>query len=354
MISLLWVLFCRYDEVCDLKFPDGSNVFNVRKIDLFCEECRKASNGTVKACRHVLKRLPPWKEQDKHEIVAMIYDCLGSAEDMDRESRGIQADDGSLCFSDEMIDAFKKRPPFPIQNRRVQEVLITIDPNGGGFSSDTAMIAAYYLEDSLIICGIESFSTHRETLADMMKSHLLALRRIPHLKDATFRVIPENNLDWAAYILIEEAKKHTRVIIGIDKEQDGNRTERGSKLTYTEKLLHYLGPPNKIFFDAHCVCSYGPPADPKARLQEMKQRLYKQLKEWKYVRYCSTKKAGPRPYLTCSGKLNGAGEVIPDKKDDLMIALSMSAYLQWKKMVGPHAAKLMLEGKREALHYNLS
>jgi hypothetical protein len=61
-----------YTALVNLVHPQtGLPIFNTYKLELICSRCKKKRDSTK--CMHNLKYIPPWKSQDKLEIVKIIY-----------------------------------------------------------------------------------------------------------------------------------------------------------------------------------------------------------------------------------------------------------------------------------------
>lgn len=208
-----------------------------------------------------------------HETVNLVYNQMNKGAVADQESKGIVGGDGNMAFCNDYIDRLENKPIHG-RHYRPEWIIVTCDPNGGGASSDTAILSAYYYEGKMVICGMELHETVKNQKSTLIRSHILALRSVPRFKDAWLIFIPENNLDDAARILINEAEKYERVHIyavrnlhvifleklsltATEKEKDkteGVKTVTGSKTLYTGSAELFLAS-NAISYDQDFVCS---------------------------------------------------------------------------------------------------
>lgn len=313
-----------YSELCDIRDDEGEPIFNVKIVNLFCNKCAKKKKN-IEACRHVVTRLPPWKDADKHNIVKKIYASVGRDGDYDRESRGVVTDDGTNAFNKDWIDAFATRAPYP-DPVTPDRIIITCDPNSGGMGSDTSIVSAYYHRNQMIIVGLESAPTDRHERKALLRNHLRALRTLQRFQDVPILFVPENNLDDAAGALMDEAKRWERVTLFTDTSgKDGLRTQTGSKALYTHKARDYLEPTDCLWFDKDFICT-DPKKDPAQRANEVRKLFVEQLREWRKLVFAGNT-ARAAPTLRYSGKTDEQGRIIAGKKDDLMIAFTMNAYM---------------------------
>jgi hypothetical protein len=216
-----------------------------------------------------------------HETVNLVYSQMNKGNIGDQESKGIIGENGNMAFSSDHIDRLENKAIHGRQHRP-EWIIITCDPNGGGSSSDTAILSAYYCEGKMIICGMELHETVKDQKSLLIRSHILALRSVPRFKDAWLVFIPENNLDDAARILINEAQRYERVHIYAVRtiritetncfenggetedgssvssqeknETEGVKTVTGTKTMYTNSAYTFLAS-NAIWFDPDFVCS---------------------------------------------------------------------------------------------------
>jgi hypothetical protein len=317
-----------YSELCELKDHEGGKVFNVIQITMACEKCeqiKRKATDKPRVCKHVLNRLPPWKDAEKHELVKLIYEQVGRSGDYDRESRGMIKDDGDAAFQPEWIDAFERRAPYR-NTHAPRWILTTCDPNGGGSSSDTAIVSAYFHKGKMVICGIDFHDTKRNEKKLLLRAHIKALRKVDRFRNSWIIFVPENNLDDAARALVNEARKMERVHVYTDENlMEGAKTKPWTKIQYTERAVEYLADvDSRVFFDRDLVCA-NPFKPMDQRLSALKPEFIRQLRQWRKLVYAE-KTARTAPYITCSGKTDDMGMIVPGQKDDLAMAFVMNAY----------------------------
>jgi hypothetical protein len=316
-----------YSELTELKDHNNNKVFNTIHITMKCDKCdilKRKATDKPRVCKHVLDRLPPWKDAMQHELVKLIYEQVGRSGDYDRESRGMVRDDGDVAFESEWIDSFEKRAPYR-RGYAPPWIITTCDPNGGGTSSDTSLVSAYYHKGKMVICGLDFHETKRDQKKLFLRAHFKALRKVPRFKNSWIVFVPENNLDDAARRLINEARRFERVHVYVDeKMMEGAKTKPWTKIQYTEKAIEYLAEEGRIYLDEDLVCA-NPFKALNERLLSLKPEFFKQLRQWrKFVDPGKTAKA--TPYITCSGKTDDTGQIVPGQKDDVSMAFVMNAY----------------------------
>lgn len=304
-----------------------------------CEQIKRKATDRPRVCKHVLNRyfyfprkkrfsknhrLPPWKDAEKHELVKLIYEQVGRSGDYDRESRGLIKDDGDVAFQSEWIDDFEKRAPYR-KGYSPRYIVMTCDPNGGGTSSDTAMVSAYYHKGKMVICGIDFHETKRNQKPLLLRAHIKALRKINRFKSSWIVFIPENNLDDAARALVNEAQRFERLHVYMDENlMEGAKTKTWTKIQYTERAIDYLADDGCVYFDQDLVCA-NPFKGLEERLTTLKPEFIKQLRQWRKI-VDPGKTAKATPYVTCTGKTDDSGMIVPGQKDDLSMAFIMNAY----------------------------
>ena len=291
-----------------------------------CDKCDRAQKkgGKKRICKHVLDKLPPWKSGEAHEMVKLIYDQVGRSGDYDRESRGMIRDDGDVAFQSEWLDMLEKRAPYK-KNHHPKWILCTCDPNGGGVSSDTAIVSAYYHSGKMIICGIDFHETKRSEKDVLMKAHIKGLRAVSRFKQSFIIFVPENNLDDAAQRLITAIKNFSRVHVYVDnKTMEGAKTLPWTKMKYTETAIEYLSEDGRVQFDPEIVCA-NPFSHSDHRAVSPKPELLRQLRQWRKI-VDPGKTAKANPYITFTGKTDDTGMIVPGQKDDLSMAFVMNTY----------------------------
>lgn len=316
-----------YSELCISKHPDGTPVFNVMQITLKCDKCdlmNKRRGVTAKrACKHVLSRLPPWKDGEKQEMIELIFEQAGRSGDHDRENRGLITDDGDTAFDQRWVDSFVARELYP-KKTVPRFIITTCDPNGGGYSSDTSLVSAYYENNKMVICGLDAHATTRDQRENFVLSHIRALRRNSRFKDCYIVWVPENNMDAASYQLVNALAPMSKVHVYADNTgTEGMRTGRWSKITYTECAKMFMEPEECLYYDQDLVVA-NPFKPHNERLIETKTSFVRQLRQWRKLVF-GGKTAKGDPYITCSGKTDETGKMISGQKDDMSIAFILNA-----------------------------
>jgi hypothetical protein len=120
----------------DLKRPDGSPFLKNIAIGVVCDKCKEENNAD---CKHKLRRLPPWKTEERHDLVLAIYGQQNK-EAMMREAGGMVVSSHRYLFEKKFVDAFKNSARYHFKYE-VQLVEIGIDPSGGGTQSDYVIVS---------------------------------------------------------------------------------------------------------------------------------------------------------------------------------------------------------------------
>lgn len=123
--------FNYYSILQDLKNQYGLPLFKNIKIGLACDSC-VANN--VEVCPHVMKKLPAWKSEGRHELVRAIY--AGNTDIMRREAEGQVVSNRIYLYPKKWVDAFERQDTEGFYYGTAQYVHISIDPSGGGSQSD--------------------------------------------------------------------------------------------------------------------------------------------------------------------------------------------------------------------------
>lgn len=152
MISTLSDLMNYYTKMLDkgqLMMAEGRAKYLVYRLELICERCKKRGNAGFD-CRHKLSSIPPWKSEEKLNLVEEIM----GAENIDillKESKNIIGDSTSRVFSVESLDKFRKRPHaerHPLV--KPKKLFLAIDPSAGGTSEVSLVLATRDLGNTLV------------------------------------------------------------------------------------------------------------------------------------------------------------------------------------------------------------
>lgn len=134
--------FNYYSILQDLKDANGDPLFENIRIGLACDRCVAAN---VEKCPHVLKRLPAWKSEGRHELVRSIY--AENQEAMKREAEGQIVSSRQFMYLKKWVDAFAVRATEEFDDRGVQLIHVAIDPSGGGTGSDFTIVSTVQEEN---------------------------------------------------------------------------------------------------------------------------------------------------------------------------------------------------------------
>lgn len=161
-----------YTKLVDMVDHNGNALFDVRKFELVCDECRKTK--TPWRCTHMTDTMPPWLSQDKHHKIRSFL----PEELVGRETMGITMSDATKAFGDEFIEVFKDstRVELPagigftdqdIYNNGIPftatcgipptandaphfNIYTAVDPNGGGLSEYAVASVANYRGNTVV------------------------------------------------------------------------------------------------------------------------------------------------------------------------------------------------------------
>lgn len=292
-------------------------------MNLACKDCEmleKIRKTKVDACAHMMSSLPPWKDPAQHEMVKIIYQQVGRMTDYDRESRGLVTGGDTGYFKKEWITSLKDRSYYT-EEVSPEWILLTCDPNGGGDSSDTAIMSSYIHKGAMVICGMDTHATKGKEKAALLRAHIYGLRSIKRFKRSTIYFLPENNLDDACTLMIESIKDMVGVQVYYESGRPGLRTQTDTKQKYSKAADEFLAAPDRVFFDKEWVCD-NPFMEKTTRRSITLKDFYHQLPQWKRYIERSSKKGNPS--YRYSGKCNEAGQIIPGQKDDKVIAFIMA------------------------------
>jgi hypothetical protein len=156
-----------YTALVNLVHPKtGLPIFNTYRLELICERCKKKKYPA--RCKHKLGYIPPWKSQDKLEIVKIIYQDMQHV--LQRESlyiilfiykknthieyRGVVSDQGNSCIDLENVKTFNAKKEWDYEGKDdARFVLVFMDPNAGG-KNEMAIIAGTHIDGQRIVSNI--------------------------------------------------------------------------------------------------------------------------------------------------------------------------------------------------------
>lgn len=145
-----------YSELTDVKDENGNHIFNVIKVGMVCEKCKRTEHP--EKCMHKIAERPAWKDKDKFSTVKQIYGDRITY--LQRESmyvslslthRGHVAGADNAVFQSKWVAELKKQPLFDeVPSPPIQKVIISCDPNGGG-TSHMAIVSAFYYKRVMVV-----------------------------------------------------------------------------------------------------------------------------------------------------------------------------------------------------------
>lgn len=128
-----------YDRLFNLKNPRGKSLFAKYRVKLLCSTCRQTNQSV---CDHQLFTKPPWKTDERQELVKII---LADADDsFRREIMGESIDNSLAIYPSAQIEKLRLAPTLTFSNT-VRFLFIGVDCSGGGLS-ETSFVAMTYEE----------------------------------------------------------------------------------------------------------------------------------------------------------------------------------------------------------------
>lgn len=313
-----------------LKYKNGTPLFNTLIIKLQCDRCgiyslkrKRGRDETTKLCDHLIQMLPSHKDAESDEMIRIMMSAVGREGDYDRESRAIITDGKNVVFDEERLSKLRIQKPI-ISTDRPKYLFVTCDPNGGGEGSETSLVAAYFKDGHMYICGMDTYPTAPNQRTQFIIDHIRALRAIPRFSKSVIVFVPESNLSDAVDKMLAplyETPDIQPVYIPLDnKNMPGFRTGTGSKSTYTNNTMAFLDN-DLIHFTADFASGNNFVVHSERRQATLKE-FFSQLPLWRRIK--RTGKDG-QTYITYSGKFNELGELVKNQKDDLVIAFVLMA-----------------------------
>lgn len=113
-------------------------------------------------------------------------------------------------------------PPLPSEQLRPPPyVFVAIDPNAGGANSDTALCCAFMDRGSVVVCGLESFSTSHLDVWDeclpMITGHLKEVQKNRLFWHSRFICFVEGDMNYQAQAVKRELESHVPRLVVQDK-----------------------------------------------------------------------------------------------------------------------------------------
>lgn len=147
MISTPVDSFNFYSKLLDMSNDStGKPLFLTVYMKLSCDRCIALDRAVD--CKHRLKFLPPWKSDEKQDMMKMIL--RDSSETMVRENMGVILDSGASIIEERFLTRWIEQPRYvPIHERKADCVVITVDPNG----SDSATASEMAIVSTALLWG---------------------------------------------------------------------------------------------------------------------------------------------------------------------------------------------------------
>ena len=135
-----------YSQMADMKTSDGTQVFEVMKVQLACDECI-ATKDDPTTCQHVDVIPPAWKDKNRQKASVALYG--NNKQLLLRETMGIITGSVGQVWSNNTIRGFIYAPRITIEQKPL--VLFTIvDPSGGGGSQQAIATIALHQNNNTI------------------------------------------------------------------------------------------------------------------------------------------------------------------------------------------------------------
>lgn len=289
-----------YSMMFELKDPKGDFVFNQVRVSMVCDECKAGPNP--QDCTHMKHLLPRWKSGKKQDLVRQIYG--GNATDMLRESMGVTTNDQNTILDQRWIKTYKEKQNYVLRNEP-RYIFVACDPNGGGASSDMAIVTLALEDNSYIVIGIESHCVkgHGE-VQSLLHAHVGNIKS--QFPSSMIIFIPESNLGHEASHMWSMIKDmgNTRCIM--ENAQPGVITTHKRKELYANCMIEA--------FARGGVCALGnfivanPFADANSRVSNSKETFARQLGQ--FCKLVVKRGDHDLPKIIYSGKMNGPDDLV--------------------------------------------
>ena len=203
-ISTVLDQFNFFSKLLALKDEDGEDFFDVIMVDTTCDSCkRKLPQRQWKDCTHINDTvLPPWKSKDKYMRAKILQTADPNAGRNARESMGLVEGDYKRALNDEYVHRTFDSATRRTKNveRHPKRVYIAIDPDGGGAGSRMSVVSGYVcMTDNdeypctVVVTGMDfKRCTSDKEAIDLVKEHILTLRKKVQYENALFVLVPEN------------------------------------------------------------------------------------------------------------------------------------------------------------------
>jgi hypothetical protein len=112
--------------------------FRVVDFGMSCKACKRL--GKSESCPHTLVTLPAWKPKAAQRMMKQLLAHDKTA--YEREVLGIVVSTTTPMFKEELVTRFRRRRRFKFCiDKPPHYVYVTVDPSGGGFQSDFAVVS---------------------------------------------------------------------------------------------------------------------------------------------------------------------------------------------------------------------
>ena len=126
---------CTLTRLLDLTDDDGQPLVDVLYLNAMCDECVKAQRDD---CPHNEDAVAPWR-QGRQELVSKLYGASDFSM-LAREAGGVLIADARPVFRSVFIDAIDRISTHHTFQEPVENVILSIDPSGGGSYSQFAAV----------------------------------------------------------------------------------------------------------------------------------------------------------------------------------------------------------------------
>jgi len=192
----------------------GVPIIRSLQLKMVCEDCEAA--GIAESCSHRMGELPYWQDERRHARIQQLYGSSNQATFM-LEMRGVQSDGGAKpAFDPPSVARLRQSDTtfWASTEFSANHVFVTIDPHGGGDSSQYAIASFVYLSGDMttpskqVLVGAEAAGYRRpEDCVRLLIEHIRALRMMPGLTGASVVLTVEANYGNEARWIRQELKR---------------------------------------------------------------------------------------------------------------------------------------------------
>jgi len=140
-----------YSKLLTLSDPEtGDTFFNVIRVGMVCDECKKLEYIEMIKCNHNVKEIPPWKSTKRHDRYARLYEgqeALGL-----RENAGIITDDGIPAFDPDDVNRMFTLEPFTIYSK--PDFMFLVADQCAAGPSKTALMSGFRYEGTTVVVSL--------------------------------------------------------------------------------------------------------------------------------------------------------------------------------------------------------